>query len=81
MAEDEAFKKFEVVRLDTEHRQTNPDFDTIQALNHLRVGDGGAAVPHLKAAGVTFVEKAAYGFEGATITGTKETMDKINNVE
>lgn len=75
----EAFKKFEVVRLDTQHRQTNPDF--IKALNHLRVGDGDAAVPHLKAAGVTFVEKAAYGFEGTTITGTKEIMDKINNVE
>jgi ATP-dependent DNA helicase PIF1 len=75
----EAFKKFSVIRLDTQHRQTNPDF--INALNCLRIGDGESAVPHLKAAGVTFVDKTFYGFQGTTITGKKETMEAINEHE
>lgn len=75
----EAFKKFEVIRLDTQYRQTNADF--VKALNCLRVGNGDAATPHLKAAGVAFVDKTTHGFQGTTITGKKETMNALNEHE
>src|ERR1700730_9497170 len=48
-----AFQKFEVIKLETQYRQTNPDF--IHGLNMLRAGDGANAVPLLKKAGVNFI--------------------------
>ena len=68
-----AFAKFEIIRLTTQYRQTDPDF--LDGLNLLRAGRGEDAIPYLKKAGVTFIpggEKnpLALNFNGTTICGT-----------
>jgi ATP-dependent exoDNAse (exonuclease V) alpha subunit len=77
-----SWKKFEVIRLDTQYRQSDENF--LKGLNLLRAGKGEEAISHLKKAGVTFVPGGAANpltldFEGTTIVGTNNLRDQINS--
>ena len=79
-----AWKKFEgnVIRLDTQYRHKDEDF--LKALNLLRAGKGEEAIPHLKAAGVKFVQNddshpLDLTYKGTTIVGTNKLCDRINH--
>jgi ATP-dependent DNA helicase PIF1 len=69
-----------VTRLQTQYRHTNADF--VKGLNHLRAGKGGAALPHLQKAGVTFPSVPTVGnpddFDGVVLTATIAARDNIN---
>jgi hypothetical protein len=77
-----AWKKFKdnVIRLDTQYRHNDADF--LKALNLLRAGKGEEAIPHLKAAGVKFVQGGVpidLTYKGTTLVGTNNLCDKINH--
>jgi ATP-dependent DNA helicase PIF1 len=74
-----AWDKFKnnVIILDTQYRHTNEDF--IKGLNFLRVGNGEAAMPHLKKAGVKFLPGGELKpFDGTSIVGTNKRREEIN---
>lgn len=68
------------IHLTKVHRQSDPTF--LNALNHLRSGNGMAAASLLKMAGVRFFdspeEAALQGETGTIIVGTNKMVDKIN---
>jgi AAA domain len=77
----EAFSRFEVIKLETQFRQTNPDF--IAGLNLLRAGDGASAVPLLKSAGVSFIPGGykvplSGSFNGTTLCATNDVANQFN---
>lgn len=70
-----------VVRLQTQHRHTNPDF--VKGLNLLRAGKGEQALPHLQKAGVTFPQVPTVGstddFDGVVVVATNTAKDIVDN--
>jgi ATP-dependent DNA helicase PIF1 len=81
------FKEFDVLKLETQYRQTNRDF--IDALNFLRRGDGESAKELLEHAGVNFWnldqtnaddwnKYLSFEFPGTILVATNVRKDTIN---
>jgi len=78
----ELWSRFEeeghIIKLEKIYRQSDPTF--LNGINAIRKGLGKSGVSYLAAAGVEFTRELDNYFDGTTIVGKNEEVDRINKI-
>lgn len=78
----ELWSRFEeeghLIKLEKIYRQSDPTF--LNGINAIRKGLGKSGVSYLSAAGVEFTRELDNHFDGTTIVGKNEEVDRINKI-